>query len=227
MGVFELCESRALGPLLNWIAGDNERSLADLVADLLPAPTDDDGDVVMEAPVWVRTAWTSRGPMRSAAYLWAMRHYEWHENEPGWQKDELMALEDFARKHAIDIRRGLTEPAAPSQIADALSTLTEVLNQELGERSAEFIIEIVEAAGLPVYLLNALFQRVAMTEAGRIKPASFTRLLEAMQPRLKQAWRATGDARAFVQQLDPALAYLREHTGDEGTDAPPVARRLG
>jgi hypothetical protein len=196
--------------IVGWILGDDESTLAFEVGSLLPAPADRD----FENRRALQRAWASdSGLIKTAAYLRLAQLNHWHEDEQ--DEDEFAALETWARKHAIHIRRCLIEPASAEQIAEALSTLADVLNQEVGERTAEFIIEMTGKARMPVYLVNALFERVAMNEAGKIKPASFTRLLQATEGRWNQARAKAHDARAFVQHLEPALVYVREHLSDE------------
>ena len=111
------------------------------------------------------------------------------------------------------IRRCLLEPATSPQIAEALGILADVLDQSVSERTAAFMIELVEKARLPVYPLNALFEHVAKIEPGKIKPASF-RMLQPMQNRTRTAC-LKSDARMFVDHLEAGLAYYREHLAGE------------
>ena len=192
-----------LSDVVNWILDDGGKEDFDnAIENVLPAATHD----ILETHPALRIAWTGDHAARVAAHIWLMEFHDWR----GTDQD------DWATKHAIMIRRSLLDPATPAQIAEGLSTLADVLDQSVSERSAAFIIELIENARLPVYPLNALFETVAKAEAGKIKPASFNRLLGPMRDRINRVVRQT-EARMFVTGLEAGLAYYREHLAEKPT----------
>jgi hypothetical protein len=220
MSVFETLprEWTALTSLVDWITADNgdAGALTSLVEDLLPPPADTD----FAGRPALRAAWTSHSAVvRTAAILRLAQLNDWAEDEeraqPFEHRDDFAALCEWGRIYAIFLRRTLTEPADQIQIAETLATLADVLGQDLGERTAEFIVETVAKARLPIYLIGALFEDVAKSEGGKIRPVSFHRRLQTMEPRFRRAWRAAADARAFVEYLEPALVYVRDHLSEE------------
>lgn len=210
MAVFETVPDNELASLVNWIAdGDTEEgALANLVEALLPQPY----DCAFANQPALRAAWNSRGVLKTAASLRLAQLEDWHHAEQ--DADELEKVVSWARKYAINVRFSLLEAAEPEQIADGLETLADVLNQDLGERTATFIIEMVANTQLPLYPVNALFAHVAMTEPGKIRPASFTKRMQLMTARWRLARLAVHGLRAFVDHLEPALTYFREHLYD-------------
>lgn len=218
MSVFETVpDFWVLARMVDWIVRASDDPDDDLPTDILPELDEEDFD----GRPWLRTAWASWGAKRVAALLRCALLHEWHEDElpaDDPHPDHMAALEDWARKYAVRLRLALIEPATETQIADALGTLAEVLNQELAERTAAFIIEMIGEAKLPLYVVHGVFKRVAMQEAGKIKPASFTKLLETAKRRLLEARRRTVDAGTFVRELEPALAYLRDRMAEEARE---------
>jgi hypothetical protein len=164
------------------------------------------------------------GPMKVAAYLRLAQLQGWDDEERrADDKTEDEAFSDWARLHAIHIRRSLIEAAEPAQIADALAALCDVLDQTVRTATADFIVDMVGKVGAPVYVLNALFARVATTEAGKIKPASFGKVLQGVEPRLRRVRRAAADAVAFVRDLEDGLAALASIS--EHPTTVPIGRR--
>ena len=218
MGIFTaLPPDWWLTRLVEWITvgGKTEEDVNFYMSSVLPGS---DLDEIRLAPgdwtedeLELRASLLSRDNLRQTiARLQIALIQGWADDEWREDRDDLNALEVWAAKYAIHLRRSLIEPAGEDEIAEALCALADVLDQNVRAQTAAFIIELVGKAQLPIYLVRSLFERVAASEAGRLKPASFTRLLVEMTPRWQQARRAAADARTFVEHLQPALAHLRK-----------------
>jgi hypothetical protein len=221
-GVFNtITDYSPLDGLVDWIAlgSGDESALPGLLEELLPATMPKDAN---EARL---VAWNGNAMARTAAYLWLIDYNGWADSEP--DADEFRRLRSWARNYAMLLRLCLIEPAEPDQIADGLALLADVLDQSVSERTATFIIEdLIGKAKLPFYVVNALLEHVAKHEAGKIRPASFTRLVQGAEERLQTVRNKTRDLRLFVNHLEPALDYFREHLMSDEPAVEPAAKVL-
>ncbi|MBV8526196.1 MAG: hypothetical protein JOY71_29490 [Acetobacteraceae bacterium] len=220
MSVFAKPDDLDLRFLIEWIAGkdsndkfipdrSDDHKLPDYLDDFLIKPKKAD----FEDHPWMREAWQTSGAdgaKRQAVHPKLLGEVIEGEIEP------------YARDFADEIRRTLIDPATPAEIAEALATLADVLGQTVGERTAQFIIEMFREFRLPVFVVNQIFECVAVSESGKIRPVSFARLLDVARKRRQAAmWlHSCIEARPFVHHLDAALAYLREVTAAETKAAP-------
>jgi hypothetical protein len=208
--VFRTAPDRQVAELADWIAGgDSDYTPAELIAELLPEPAPH----WLEALPWLRAAWEGPPAARVAARLWCtVRLGDWHDGDV----EDPAPLWRWARQYAEMLRQTLFEAAGPNEALELLGTLADVLGQNLSETAAAFIVEQLEAAELPRYVLRAVFANVARRETGKIKPASFTRLLAVAQERLRLVTRPRDieDLKQFVRDIEAGLAWLSDHLAD-------------
>jgi len=104
----------------------------------------------------------------------------------------------------------LHRKAFPAEIAKSIACVGNILNQEISEQAAMFIISLFTEAGVPPLLLNHICWHVAAHETGRLKPATFQVLIERSMDRYNQIRMGLSTYGEVFENFDEALKFALE-----------------
>jgi hypothetical protein len=197
--------------LIDWLTGTGEaideegHNLPDNFSNrfLLPTIGDIESWRVTPTKQWRLPAMNERGVAKYAALLAQMiegcSFYDSFEVKLEDSRGLIASLDEFSR------------PASHSEIADALATLADVLDQSIPDAMASFIIEEIAAEGAPSAAAWRICRHIAANESGRIKPSLFVKFLATISNRRSNF---RDDIREFVEIhkcFDEALAMALEN----------------
>ncbi len=116
-------------------------------------------------------------------------------------RDQIKAI-DETRKIFQEANL-LYRPACAAEIAKPLGDLADILNQELSEKAAHFIIGLFMKAEMPPLLVNHICHHIACHENGRLKPLIFNLMIQRAKIRYQRM-------RKILEMYDDAYRIFDE-----------------
>jgi len=181
---------------------------------IFAAPTSDKLGHHYPRKYWRFDAFQSGGIER-AAVLILVELEESFFNE----RDRIKAIDEarivFQEAHL------LYRPAVPAEIAKALGDLADILNQELSEKAASFIIGLFLEAKMSPLMVNHICHHIACNEQGRLKPHIFNSMIQHAEIRYKEMRKILSMFDDAYRIFDEALKLaLEKEPGIFGAEEP-------
>jgi len=195
---------------------EDEEYLAEVVFWLYDKPNESYLQMWMQDPLqkWRVEAMKEGGLPRRSAILAAelTRHFSCCE-------PFSLVVEDARNlcRHAAELAR----PASKAEIAEELWTLAAVLDIQVSEKQADFIIECIGRLPLPRTAVGRMCREIASNEKGRyLKPAIFQPFIKCAHKRWSKFRSANWtDYASIHEQFDEALAYCLQKEPSLNFDA--------
>jgi hypothetical protein len=135
------------------------------------------------------------------------------------ERDRIKAIDEarivFQEAHL------LYRPAVPAEIAKALGDLADILNQELSEKAAGFIIGLFLEAKMSPLMVNHICHNIACNEQGRLKPHIFNSMIQHAEIRYKEMRKILSMFDDAYRIFDEALKLaLEKEPGIFGAEEP-------
>ncbi len=176
--------------------------------------TENDFESIRPNKYWRLDAFESGGIERAAALVVIQLEESFFN-----PSDRIKAIDEarivFQEAHL------LYRPAVPAEIAKALGDLADILNQELSEKAASFIIGLFLEAKMSPLMVNHICHHIACNEQGRLKPHIFNSMIQHAEIRYKEIRKILSMFDDTYRIFDEALKLaLEKEPGIFGAEEP-------